>query len=201
MAEAALLLSVGLVLQGCSLSPRPDPTRFFDLSSIGEVAEAERAASPLDVRVGVGPIRLPDHIDRPQLVTRIGPNELQISQNDRWAAPLRDDIVRTLAENIALLLGTERVRTYPWFGSWTPAYTVEVDFLRFESDTTGRAQLTAGWRIRAGASGERLHADRAEIRRAAAGPGAEAAVAAQSEALAELSSRLVEAIRELHEEG
>ena len=57
--------------------------------------------------IGVGPITVPKYLDRPQIVTRSGRNQLALGEFDRWAEPLQDNVLRVLAENLAFLIPTD----------------------------------------------------------------------------------------------
>ena len=52
--------------------------------------------------VYVGPVSIPETVDRPQMVKRLDANQVEIVDLDRWAEPLKaatswmDDYVRTL---------------------------------------------------------------------------------------------------------
>lgn len=194
----ALRLGTLLLATGClSLQPSPDRTRFFVLSPMPEASE-RFAAEPRDgsALIGLGPVALPDYIDRRELVTRIGPNRLRVSTDERWGEPLEANVKRVLYENLAALLGTQAIVVHPWSTRLTPDYRIEVEILRFESDDDGRSYLEARWLLRKG--GDHAHALRRETRleREADSGDTEAAVAALSALLGDLSRELASALRE-----
>ena len=82
MAARAALLSGILALTGCAGS---ESVRYYVLSATpaGPVGAAVR-----DIPVGVGPVELPEYLDRPQIVTRTSQNELNVADFDRWAESL-----------------------------------------------------------------------------------------------------------------
>jgi len=45
-----------------------------------------------DATIGLGPIRLPELLDRPQIVIRTGSNRLQLAEDRRWAESLAENI-------------------------------------------------------------------------------------------------------------
>ncbi len=47
-------------------------------------------------------------------MTRVGGNALRLAEFDQWAAPLGDNFTRVLAENLVMLIPTERVAIFPW---------------------------------------------------------------------------------------
>ena len=88
---------------GCS---RTAPARFYMLSDLRGASEAgaPMATQSPCLTLGIGPIEMPDYLDRPQIVTQLGPNELHLGDFDQWAEPLGKTFMRTLSDNLASLL-------------------------------------------------------------------------------------------------
>ena len=109
------LLTLGLfllALAGCASTP---PTQFYVLPSLaGSDTAPLSAADSRDLTIGVGPVTLPPYLDRPQIVTNTSRAKLTLAEFDQWAAPLHDIFSRALAENLALLIPTDRVLLHPW---------------------------------------------------------------------------------------
>ena len=92
---------LGLSLAGCgTFSPRPDPSRFFTLSSLRQVEEAslKNSNKPEKMFLGIGPIKFPGYLDRQEIITRRGENRFMMSEHDRWAEPLEENFTRVLAQ-------------------------------------------------------------------------------------------------------
>jgi uncharacterized protein len=193
LALAVLVASfaTGLALAGCADS---QPTRFYTLSGLAAEAGEPVPASASDIAVGVGPVTLPAYLDRPQLVTRAGSNRMVLADLDSWAEPLDGLFARVLADNLALLLGTDDVLLLPQRRPTPLDYQVEVDVARFDVDADGNANLDARWWVY-GRGGERLlQSGRATITEAAAPGDYAAAAAALSRALGAMSMEIAEAI-------
>ena len=62
---------------------------------------------------GIGPIKIPEYLNQPKIVTRKGPNELTLAEFDRWAERLKDNLTRVLAKNLSNLLCTKDDRSLP----------------------------------------------------------------------------------------
>ena len=107
------LAGLVLVLAGCVSLKRTEDARFFVLQSLVEPPAA--AQEPVAL-VGIDTVRLPGHLERPQLVTWTAPGELQVDEFLRWAEPLEDGITRTLSENLAALLPDHQIVRRPWAG-------------------------------------------------------------------------------------
>ena len=186
---------VGLGLVACSpLSPREDPTRFYVLTGVG-ASESDDAAK-LDITIGVGPVRLSPYLERTPLPTRVGDNEVEYSEIDRWAEPLADVFPFVQAQNLEYFLDPNDVEIYPWQRSIRVDYTIEIDVIAFERNTDGDAELQAAWDIEDG-SGHEVYSHFSDITQPATTNTTQASVAALSAAAADLSRVIATAIREL----
>ena len=190
MHVGALCLVVGL-LAGCGSSPK---VTFYTLSAGPSREGAAAADAKTAYRVAVGPVALPEVVDRPQLVVRVGENRVVIAEQHRWAEPLKSEIPRVLAENLAQLLGTRQVSVYPQSTSGDAEYRVLVDFQRVESVLGEAVTIDALWTVRRTSGGEPRRG-RSFVRESINGDGYEAVVAAHSRAFATVSRDLAEAIR------
>ena len=188
------VLALAAVATGCSaLSAQPDRTRYFVLTPVA--ASDRPPPSRIETTVGVGPVRIPDSLDR-YLVTRKANNEIAISDTDRWADPLRDALGRVLRDNLATLLGTERVVVFPWGSSTQPDVTVEIELLEFERSSGQTAEIKARWSIERGPGRVPVRTQETSEREPIAGTDAEAAAAALSVAIGRLSREIAAAVRE-----
>lgn len=178
-----------LVLSAC-LGPRADPSAYFLLAPVPPPA----TEPPLDVTIGLGPVTIPGYLDRLQIVTRLGDNEVAVSEVDRWGEPLAGSLARTLETNLSALLQGSSYVAYPWYPSEAPDLAVALDIRRFESDAAGAVVLEAGWRLTR--SGTVVAGGVASIDEQASAAGQAAAVAAQSRALAGLAAEIARAVRQ-----
>jgi uncharacterized lipoprotein YmbA len=180
---AALVLSALVIwMAGCAGSS--DPARLYVLTPGPEssvaLSSAVTACSPA---IGVGPVRLPGLLDRPQIVTRRGADEITQAEFDRWAEPLADTVPRVLAENVAALQKTDRVAIFPWDPAQSIQYQLVVDVMRFDGAVGGDVVLDARWRILA-ADGKELAVNRSVLTQPTGRTGYQAVVTAMSRALA-----------------
>ena len=187
---AAVTAGVG----GCSSS---QPSRFYLLhSTTGSVKSPDVLSPPSEISIGVGPVKLPDYLDRPQIVTRATPGKLDLAEFDRWAEPLSENFARVLAEELSAMLSTSRVLMHPWPRTSQVDCQIAVDVVRFEGVPGGRATLGARWTLY-GEQGRKVLAQRnSEISDPVDSTSYEALVAAQSRAVASLSREIAAAVRE-----
>lgn len=143
------MITIALVpaLAGCFRSGRPD--QFYMLRAT-EKAQAGPVAADGGPRVGLGPIRIPAYLDRPQIVTALSAQEYQLSDNHRWAERLDVTVARVSAENLANLIPTERIVPHPWSRENAPDLQVAINVQEFHVDQNRQARLEALWTLRQG---------------------------------------------------
>ncbi len=170
-----------LALDGCGSSP---PQHFYLLAAVdGTVGQA--VAGPL---YRVDAVTIPSQLDRLQLVRRIDPNRLDITDAERWAAPLDEQIRQVMADDLAQRLPGRFVAPASPAGD-TATGLIAVDIDRFEANTGGEIVLAAEWSLRAG---DHISLRRTELVRVSAdGTDVAAAPAAMSRALGLLADRIV----------
>jgi len=196
----ALGLSILLVaMTGCAGSSAP--VRLYVLTPAPEARVAPLgAAVPGGPALGVGPVRLPGLLDRPQIVTRRGADEIDEAEFHRWGEPLADSVPRILAENLAALRKTERVTLFAWDSALAVQHQVVVDVMRFDGAMGGDVVLDARWRILA-TDGKELAVNRAVLTQPTDSTGYPAVVAAMSRALAALSREIAATLETLLRTG
>jgi len=137
---------------------------------------------------------LPEYLDRDEVVTRVGPNRLQLSDKDRWAEPLNDNFRQVVAQDLTQSLGTHSITFFPWVGTTHVDYQVIIDVYRFETDPSANAQLVAHWQVLDG-SGKLLYASDSNLSEQAQ-PG-EPIAAALSRTVEGLARQIASAIQSL----
>jgi len=187
-----------LILEGCVTRPRA-LTKFYLLSplAISEVEDSDKAGE-IFMTIGVGPVHLPEYLDRPEIVTRINPNELKLAELDIWAEPLQVNFTRVLVENISRLLSTEPVAVFPWGASPQIDFQIDIEVVRLDGDIAGKAFLIAQWSILDSANKSILFSKKSQYTESVSGTGYSALVAAQSRMIGALSHDIAEAIKSLH---
>jgi uncharacterized protein len=186
-----IVILLTVMAAGCS---RTAPARFYMLSGLaGTEAKAPLTGSRPCITLGIGPVEMPDYLDRPQIVTQINPNELHLGDFNQWAEPLGKTFMRTLADNLASLLCVDEIVFYPSEESDVDRQIV-VTVTRFHGLSDGTVALTAQWQVKEGPGGKVVARQRSDIRESVAGQGYDALVAAQSKALARLSREIADAV-------
>lgn len=190
-AFAVCLLSA-MLLTACA--PKTSPAQFYRLEPLdgAPVRGDNRISAQV---IGLGPVRIPAYLDRPQMVTGATGNRMSLDEFHRWAEPLRDSLGLVLSESLAARLPGTQFLVFPWNRALTPDYQIEIDVRRFHVNAEGIAELRANWSILR--NNKPLRLDTSHIAFPAAGSDADARVAAQNRTLAQFSQELAEALRAL----
>lgn len=182
-----------MVLAGCASTP---PSRFYVLSPLPSFGtERQELANERCLAIAIGPIELSAYLDRPQIVTRLSPNELKLAEFDKWAEPLKDNFSRVLAENLSALLCVDAIAWFPRGGPTPIDYRVEVNVIRLDGNLGGNASLVARWTVYAEDEGKVLLARKSSFSEAIGAQDYKALVSAQSRMIAALSQEIGDAIR------
>jgi uncharacterized lipoprotein YmbA len=142
----------------------------------------------------VGPVTLPELVDRPQLVVRVAANRVAILESERWAEPLKSEIPRVLAEDLGRLLGSSRVSSFLQHSGPAADCRVLLDIERFEASPGEAVSVEAVWSLHRGAGGT-PETGRSRVREPVRGEGYDPLVAAYGRALLAVSADLARAIQ------
>ena len=192
------IMCVGLVAVVAGCAANTPPSNFYILNSLyGTGAKPSFVPSTDGLKVGFGPMALPDHLDRPQIVTRADPNKLTIDEFHRWGGELDSDVKRVMAQNLSYLLNSDQVQVYPWPASMQVDYQVLFTVIRMDGILGKRAVIRARWQILKGEDGRQLASSLSTRVEPVSGPGYRALVAAQSRALQAIAADISGKITEL----
>jgi uncharacterized lipoprotein YmbA len=186
----ALLLAFGAA---CSLGgSRPD-YRYYVLAS--RPAPNATATVSHERTLAIDRVTIPGYLEREQVASRVGGQRLAYSTADRWAEPLDRAIERTLADDLAPLVGRHGIQLQSHGGN--PTYDLDVDVARFERIGPELVELRGRWALRADA--DVVDSGETRLRVAMAGTDSNAMVAALSEAIARMAAEIAEGVRRTDE--
>ena len=183
------VLLVALLLAACAT---PLKTRYYTLSAQAPQVEESPAAAPR-YRVAIGPVSVPEEIDRLQIVARIAPNRYSISDAERWSEPLKHELPHVIARQVAQHLPAARVSAHLQYSGQDADYRVLIDVTRFESVPGKSATLEATWSVRDRA-GTRMPESRPRSVEPVHAPGVAPLVAAHTKAVAALGREVADAV-------
>ena len=177
--KALPALALAGLLGACSSTP---PLQFYTL---GPLAPPPAASAPASTGASlvVGPVSVPATIDR-LLIVRLAGSRAEVAEHHRWAAPLKTEIARRVAGDLARRSPYARSVAWPQASIAEPTLSVPIDVQRFEADGFERVTLEAVWTIRQ--AGRDIASRRFSATEAIAAP--------TFEALASAHGRLVDAL-------
>lgn len=166
---------------------RSEPVVLHVLRPLSPAREGAPASAQ---GVEVMPVRLPEALQRTQLVTEAGAGVLSISERHRWANGLDKDVQRVLAENLSALLGGDAVVAFPDGERVKAAWRLELDVQRLDGRPGGTLSLRATWMLVPVKGGPALLRRRVSLDEPVGGPGLEALAAAHDRVLDRLSREI-----------
>jgi uncharacterized lipoprotein YmbA len=185
------MLAALLLAAACSLGGGSKET-FYVLS--GPEAPAP-ASHPGQLVIAVGPVAVPESVDRAPMVLMNSANQVDLSEEHRWAEPLKTAIPRIVGEHLMRLLNTPRVMTSRLGSSAADIdYRVALEVQRFDSSLTQGATLDVLWTI-TGKRANPARSGRSSVREPATAATPEGVAAAHSRALARVASDIAAAVR------
>lgn len=183
-----VIACLSLLAIGCAKTPAPD---FYLLAPD---VPPQAPGFEEGVSVGVGPIELPSHLDRNQIVSRAASTKLQLSEQHQWAEPLKEGFTRVLIIALGLELDSNRIYSLPTRRRQALDYQVAVDVFRFDGRLDGDVQLNARWAVLNGDGSSVKISKVSQIRVAIEGSDYGAFVAAQSLAVMRLGREIAGAV-------
>ena len=192
-----LLLGLSACLGGGSKAPA---TRYYVLNSL---YTAEKETQPVvdlkEAIVVIGPLTLTQVLDRPQIIIRQSDNEIRVSDLDRWAEPLRENLARVVIDNLAFLLSRGRVIRFPPAASIPVTYRIIIEVTRFDGKPGDEVVLRARWAVLGDNGKTVLLKQQSVLNESTRGDTIAEMVSAQSRLAAKFSRDIAEALKTIEE--
>ncbi|MGR9105844.1 MAG: PqiC family protein [Gammaproteobacteria bacterium] len=190
-----VLALLTVLLSGCFRNEAP--IRFYLLtadvpSSASETSSPERLPATV---IGVGPVQIPEYLNRPQMVIGVDEYQYRLDEEHRWAERLDQNIERALLLSLSKQLDGTRLVPHPWPTRQEIDYQTRIEVLKLHRDGSGQSQMSAQWSIET-RSGT-LAAKQFACTRPVPKDGLEALVKVQSECLTRLSMDIASTLRRL----
>lgn len=193
MVRSAAIVAVVSLLAACSTTP---PTRYYALEAVAPLQSPTPVprSGQAGTTVAVRTVAVPAAIDRPQFVVRASDSRVNLDEYNRWAGPLRDEIARVVAGNLAAELGTPVVTVSAALPG-TSDLVVLLDVQRWDAKTGDGVEVDVVWIVRRAVDDATGRSGRSMVREPAGGAGYEALVGAFNRALARVSRDIGAAVR------
>ena len=187
----AVMLAAAVV-NGCASSPQAS---FYTLS-VERPQEPAGDGTPAAIpswAIVMGAVTVPEIDDRPQFVRRVDVNRITLDEFSRWAEPLKSQVRRVIAADLAVQFPGALVSAFPQSVDPALTYVVSVDVESFES-APDAASVTVLWSVKPPKEGKAV-SGRTVVNEPTGTQGNDALVAAHSRAMAAVSNAIAAAIR------
>jgi uncharacterized lipoprotein YmbA len=189
MKRLAMVLVIAAA--GCSLGGGGLKETFYVLSGPEAPMPLEAAGAWV---IYVGPVAVPDAVDRAPMVLMDSANHVDLSEEHRWAEPLKAAIPRIVAEHLMRLLSTPRVMSSRVGTSINVDFSIALEVQRFDSSLKDGATIDVLWTITGKLAPPGGRSGRSSIHEPTQTPTPEGVAAAHSRALGRVAADIAAAI-------
>ena len=189
MNRRAFVFAACLGMTACGSNPVGD--RYYSLVLAADDVVPAVESSEADPHLVVGPVVLPDYLNRRGLAMQVGPNEIITANHHFWAEPLEEGIAKVLVRDIADL--TSGLTVDRDAGRWSRHgdCRLRIEFDKFH--VTDRSRVVSSGRYWISAS-ETVVKREFDLDETLYGDGYAQAVAALRQSLKKLSTGIAESI-------
>jgi uncharacterized protein len=192
IALGLIMTFTALALVACGSSA---PANFYLLQARPATSfQGPATDAAEEISIGIGPLELPEYLDRPQMVTRSKGNSVKVHEFERWAEPLVEGVSRVVSDNLADLLLSEQIAIHPWHSPLKVDYRLSLTFTRFEGAADGSISLAGRWVFYNTEKNKVILRQPFKLSRTAASQRVEALVDGQNQLLAELCEGIADAV-------
>ena len=128
--KTIFILLLILVLASC----RSKPPQLYVLNPL-PCCQLSQHMQFSSLKIGVDPVKIPEYIQKPQIVLHCNKNQVVLSENHEWAEGLNKNILRVLQTNLMTLLPGATVESSPWDSKFKPDYNVKITISEYETDS------------------------------------------------------------------
>jgi uncharacterized lipoprotein YmbA len=132
--------------QGAEASPAPMTGSVVSVANAAGATSSAAASQPIWIEVA--PVRVPERLNRRQLVVRDSAGDtLTLLEMSRWSAPLPDELRDALSQRLQVVLGA--VDTYQQgLSDVQPLFRITTEVIRMDAELGQRAAATINWTVR-----------------------------------------------------
>jgi hypothetical protein len=143
MLRRILMVSCLVLLAACGSSPKTD---FYVLNAdLGPVVQSANLST--GPAVGVWQVKLPDLLDRSEIVTRDNQFKITMADFSWWAGNLSENMTLLMVAQLSQHLQSNRVVTSPWPSYRKNDYQVITRVERFDGELGGEVVLRGLWSL------------------------------------------------------
>lgn len=193
---AVLVFTLSVIaIGGCLSVPNSPPARFYMLSALDKKISSQTYEIPQDVIIVVGPVKIPEYQNRPQIVTQNKDNMLKFSEFDRWGEPLDAALERIIFNDLIVMLPTATLGMFPCNFTIPVNYQVIANVTQLQSRLDKDLLFEVDWTIIDAKKNTMLLTRRSQFRQAINPHNYSGLAGALSTVCASLSSEIVQALQ------
>jgi len=177
------MIALLLMLNACASAP----VHYYTLVSPATEAPSTQQAAPFVI--DVLPVGIPAQVDQEQLVVRQGDSSIAVLDDERWVAPLGDEVRVALSAGLVHRLGIQDVAGLAR-PAGKPVLRIKLQVRRLDAWPGRGVQLEADWSVRFADDAKDLHLTCHSELHEAAPAGYAGLVHAQQRAIAALADQI-----------
>jgi len=139
-----ILLLLALCISGSLIGCGGSVTQYYVLDTTATKQMEGVVNLP---SIAIRQLEIPPYLDRPRMVSRDHGSELHISEYHQWGGRLRDNLARTLADDLGVELASPNISAVPQPGAMDADISLLVDIRQFERLPDGHVHLKVRWQI------------------------------------------------------
>lgn len=92
-------------------------------------------------------IDFPEHLKRPQIVTRHQKNMIHFTDAHRWAHPLEVNMIRVIRDHLSFMMPGISVIVHPWETGQGSEHKIKMAVYRFSGTLDGMLEIDIRWQL------------------------------------------------------
>lgn len=190
MLRHILIAGLLVLLTACGSSPKTDFYRLnTDNVSVAQAANANKGPA-----VGVWRVKLPDFMDRSEIVTRDNQFKVKIADFSWWAGSLAQNMTLLITTELSQRLQSNQVVVSPWPSYRKIDYQIRIRVERFDGELGGEVVLRGLWSILDGERTKELNSNVFEFKMNTVDLTYQEMVAAMSQLTVQLAAQLADGV-------
>jgi len=188
MKQILILAVAALFFAGCS-----SKSNFYQLNP-KEMKQHSSVTGLKKTVIGIAEVDMAEYLDKPQIMTRLSAEKLQLHETERWAGGFDKNVQSVLAYDLSVLLPRYTFLARPWDEPIEEKYRIYVRIDRFDGDGNGTVTLDGRWSLVNVEERKPLISEEIHLQQKGA-PTIDGIVATQSDLLARVSRHIAKRLK------
>ncbi len=117
------IIKIGFLLLLVTLAAcRSKPPQLYVLNPLPCIKSAKNTQFS-SLKIGIDAIKIPEYLQKPEIVLQCNTNQVKLAQNHEWAENLDKNILRIFQGNLMTPLPGAVVEVSPWDSKFQPDYS------------------------------------------------------------------------------